>query len=55
MCKRNGESIDHHEVARELWNVIFNLSRVECAMPRRVIELLDSWQGQVGSRSILTT
>jgi hypothetical protein len=43
----------HCEVARELWNVIFRLFGVEWVMPRRVIELLDCWRGQLGSRSVL--
>jgi hypothetical protein len=46
------ESIDHlliHcEVARELWSSILNLFGVDWVMPRRVIDLLVSWGGQVG-------
>jgi hypothetical protein len=58
MCKRSGESIDHHllrcEVAREFWRVIFRLFIVEWViMPRRVIKLLDCLLGQLGSRSNL--
>jgi hypothetical protein len=58
MCKRSRESTDHlllHcEVARDLWSGIFTLSKVQWVMPKRVIELLHCWRGQVGSsRSIL--
>jgi hypothetical protein len=43
----------HYEVARELWASIFRLFGVEWVMPRRVIELLACWRGQLGSRNIL--
>jgi hypothetical protein len=52
MCKKSGESIDHlliHcEVARELWSYILNLFGVEWVMPRRVIDLLNSWGVRLG-------
>jgi hypothetical protein len=52
LCKKSGKSIDqlllHCEVARELWNSIYNLFRVVWVMPRRVIDLLNSWGAQVG-------
>jgi hypothetical protein len=52
MCKKSGESIDHlliHcEVARELWSSILNLFGVEWVMPRRVIDVLVSWEDRLG-------
>jgi hypothetical protein len=48
MCKKNGESIEHlllHcEVACNLWSYILTLFGVEWVMPRRVKELLTSWE-----------
>lgn len=56
ICKRNGETIDHlllhYGVTRELWVLTFFLLGVEWVMPRRVIELLVSWRGQLGSCNI---
>jgi hypothetical protein len=52
LCKKSGESIDHlllHcEVARDLWVSIYKLFGVVWVMPRRVIDVLNSWGGQVG-------
>jgi hypothetical protein len=52
LCKKSGESIDHlllHcEVASELWSSIFNLFGVVWVMPRRVIDLLNSWGVRLG-------
>ena len=46
MCKKDGESIDHlllHcHVARELWNMVFNLFGVHWVMPCDVVDLLAS-------------
>jgi hypothetical protein len=51
MYKRSGETIDHFLLhcggPRELWVLIFCLFGVEWVMPRRAIELLASWRGQV--------
>jgi len=51
MCKKSGESINHLlidcEVARELWSYILNLFGVEWGMSKWVIDLLNSWGGQV--------
>jgi hypothetical protein len=53
MYKRSGKFIDqlllYYEVARDLWVSIFRLFGVECIMPRRVVELLVSWRGQLES------
>jgi hypothetical protein len=46
-------SLLHCEVAREFWTSIFCLFGVEWVMPRRVIELLGCWRGQLGSRFVL--
>jgi hypothetical protein len=47
MCKKSGESIKHMllhcEGARDLWSYILTLFGVEWVMPRRVLELLNSW------------
>jgi hypothetical protein len=47
-CARRVESIDHlliHcEVARDLWSSILNLFGVDWVMPRRVRDLLVSWE-----------
>jgi hypothetical protein len=57
MCRRSGESIDplllHCKVARELWNLIFTLFGVHWVLPAKVIQVLDCWRAQVGSRSVL--
>jgi hypothetical protein len=46
------ESIDHlllHcEVARDLWSSIYNLFGVVWVMPRRVIDVLNSWGVRLG-------
>ena len=47
MCRRDGETIDHslmhYPIARELWNMMFSLSRVQWLMPSGFKELLDTW------------
>jgi hypothetical protein len=57
LCKRSGETIDHillhYEVSRKLWVSIFHLFGVEYVIPRRVVELLATWRGQLGSQCIL--
>lgn len=57
MYKRGGKTIDHLviycEVVRELWVLIFCLFSIEWVMPRRVVELLASWRGQLGSHGVL--
>jgi hypothetical protein len=57
MCKRSEESIDllllHYEVAQDLWIALFTLFNVTWVMPERVIDLLASWRGQVGTRSVI--
>jgi hypothetical protein len=51
-CKKSRKSIDHlitHcEVSRGLWSSILNLFGVEWVMLRWVIDLLVSWERQVG-------
>jgi hypothetical protein len=37
----------HCKVARELWVLIFRLFGVEWIVPKRVMELLTSWRGQL--------
>jgi hypothetical protein len=57
MCKKSEESIDHLllycEVARELWNSLFQLFGVVWVMPQRVRDLLVSWRGQLGQHKVL--
>lgn len=57
MSKWSGESLDHlllHcEVSKDLWSAIFILFGVQWVKPETVIELLDYWRGQVGSRLVL--
>jgi hypothetical protein len=52
MCKVDGESMDHlvlHcAMARDLWDMVFSLFRIQWAMPRRVVDLLACWQGRLG-------
>jgi hypothetical protein len=52
MCKKSEESIDHlllHcDVARELWSYFLTLFGVEWGMPRRVLDLLNSWVDLLG-------
>jgi hypothetical protein len=52
MCRESGESIDHlliHcDISRELLSSVVNPFSVEWVMPRRVLDLLVSWGGQVG-------
>lgn len=51
MCKRAGDSINHlllHcPIARELWGMVFTLLGVTWVMPKDVVELLVSWQGNL--------
>jgi hypothetical protein len=42
----------HCEVARDLWSSIYNLFGVVWVIPRRVINLLNSWRSQVGYRPV---
>ena len=50
MCKGNGESIEHFflhcTVAMDLWYIVLGLFGVSWVMPKSVVGLLDSWQGQ---------
>jgi hypothetical protein len=55
MCKKSGESIEHlllHcDVAREIWSFFFffySLFGVKWVMPRRVLDLLSSWDNSLG-------
>ena len=52
MCKKTGESVDHHllhcEVAGKLQNYIFTLFGIEWVMPKRVMDLLTSWGSSFG-------
>jgi hypothetical protein len=41
------------DVAREFWIALFRPFGVEWIMLRKVIQLLDSWRGQVGRNNIL--
>lgn len=47
MCKRNGEFVDHllfhYEVAYVIWNVFLSQFGLFWVMPRRVVDLYDSW------------
>lgn len=55
MCKCQGEDVNllslHCAIARELWSMFFSLSGVYWVMPALVLEMLDCWRGQFGSRS----
>jgi hypothetical protein len=56
MCKRSKKPIDHllfHCEAAHLWSALFTLFDVTWVMPKRVIDLLACWRGQVGTRSVL--
>jgi hypothetical protein len=57
MCKISGESIDHlflHcMVAIELWRTILQMFGVEWVMPRSVKDMLGSWRGQKGNRTLI--
>ena len=52
MCKNCGESVDHlllHcPIACELWSLVFYFFGIHWVMPRKVIELFESWQGMFG-------
>jgi len=57
MCKTSGESIDHlflHcMVATELWRTILQLFGVEWVTPGSVKDMLGSWRGQKGNRTLI--
>jgi len=57
MCKISGESIDHlflhYMVAIELWRTIMQMFGVEWVMPRSVKDMLGSWWGQKGNRTLI--
>jgi len=57
MCKTAGESIDHlflHcMVATKLWRTILHLFGVEWVMPGSVKDMLGSWRGQKGNRTLI--
>ena len=52
MCKVDRETIDHMfihcKVVRELWDTVLNLFGMNWVMPRRVVDLLTCWQGELG-------
>jgi hypothetical protein len=52
MCRVDEETIDHlflHcKVANELWDTVLSLFGMHWVMPRRVVDLLDCWQGRLG-------
>jgi hypothetical protein len=52
MCRVDEETIDHlflHcKVATKLWDTDLSLFRMHWVMPRRVVDLLDCWQGRLG-------
>jgi hypothetical protein len=52
MCKKSGESIDHLllrcNVAHDMWSIFNSLFGVEWLMPRRVLDLLNSWGNLLG-------
>jgi hypothetical protein len=53
LCKKSGKTVGHlllHcETASALWNSIFGLFGLACAMPCRLRDLLACWRGQFGS------
>jgi len=57
MCKTSREPIDHlflHcMVATELWSTILHLFGVVWVMPRSVKDMLESWRGQKGNRTLI--
>jgi hypothetical protein len=57
MCKISGESIDylflHCMVATELWSTILQLFGVVWVMPQSVKDMLGSWRGQKGDRTLI--
>ena len=52
MCKCSGEIVDnllfHRPIAIELWSMEFGLFGVYWVMPDSAVQLLASWQGQLG-------
>jgi hypothetical protein len=56
MCKKSGEFtyhlLLHYEVPRDLWVSIFRVFGVEWVMPRRLVEFMVSWRGQLQSTSV---
>jgi len=58
MCKISGESIDHlflHcMVAIELWRTILQMFWVEWVMSWLVKDMLRSWRGQKGNRTLIS-
>jgi hypothetical protein len=57
MCKISGESIDnlflHCMVVTELWRTIMQMLGVEWIMPWSVKDMLGSWRGQKGNRTLM--
>ena len=52
LCKADGESVDHLLLhcmyAKELWDMIFGWFGISWVMPKRVVELFDCWQWNMG-------
>ena len=52
MCKCRGEIVDnllfHRPIAIELWSMEFGLFGIYWIMPNCAVQLLASWQGQLG-------
>ena len=57
MCREDEETIDHLFlhciVANELWATVLSLFGMHWVMPRRVVDLLDCWQGSLAGIKIL--
>jgi hypothetical protein len=66
MCKVDGESVNHlllhcpydkelwdtyQKKDKELWDMVFAMFGIQWVMPRRVINLLECWQGRLGQHS----
>ena len=56
MCRKNGESVDHlllHcEVAKVLWDEIFQRVDAAWVMPMRVVDLLGCWRKMQGCHQV---
>lgn len=43
-----GPLLLHSPITRKLWSMVFGLFRVSWVMPKRVVEVLATWQGWFG-------
>jgi hypothetical protein len=56
MCKKSGKTHDYLlfqcYVARDLWNMVFQMFGVALVMPIQVMDLLTCWKGRVGQNDM---